>query len=1108
MNVLKSTSQEMFNRIASVLLSLIGLLVMQLTSAYAAEPVKIGVLAFRPKPQTLAQWQPLATALKQAIPERDFVIEVFDYPELDMAVATRQLDFVLTNSGHYVLLTKRSGLSAPLATLSEEMQGKTIAVMGGAIFSRADNAAIRSLADLEGKSIAATSTEAIYGYQAQAYELKQAGIHLPQDAKMLFTGMPLDNVAEAVLAGRADAGFARSGALEEMAREGKLDMAQIKIINRQSLPDFPVQVSTHLYPNWPFAALPHIDENLSRHVAAALFLLEENRAAIKAMGIHGFAIPADYTPVSDMLRDLRMPPFDAVPDFTLHDVWRQYRWWIIIILIAGGLILLLVLRVLIINRKLNVERRITLQQKQQLEESERRYRFLFNNNPMPMWVFAGDSLRFLEVNERAVEHYGFTREEFSRMTLYDLRSVDGVPELERAISSSPGGKILTEARHKKKDGALIDVAINAMPMEYGATPAWITLIQDITGRRAMQRKMANQLAFTEAVINAEMDALSVCHGIAEPPYTRFTVWNPSMENLTGYRLEEINRLGWYQTVYIDSEVQEQARQRMERMRQGEHLRGEEWTITRRNGERRVVQIYTVTVAEDDRGAHVLAVMRDITERKHAEKELREKTQLLDSIVENIPNMIFLKRASDLRFALFNRAGEALVGHSRDELLERNDYDFFPKEQADFFTGKDRATLEQDGIVDIAEEPIETPRGTRILHTRKLALRDEQGQPQYLLGISEDITERKQAETALKRHKTVIDTAKDGFWMYDTSGYLLEVNQAYADMMGYTCEELIGMHISQLSVLLNTPELVKVRMEKIIKQDSSSHFETQHRHKDGHIVHFETSNAFMPESNIVFSFLRDITERKQAEEELKRSNAELEQFSYAVSHDMRQPLRMISSYLQLLERSLAGQLDNEKRDYFNFAIEGAKRIDQMLVALLEYSRVGRMGEQPTIIDSHAVLDEALQFLQPVITEAQAKLNIVGEWPRILVSHDEILRLLQNLIGNAVKYRIAGRIPEITVTSETSKNEWRLCVADNGVGIIPDQIKRLFQVFQRLQSREAYEGTGIGLALCRKIAEHHKGRIWAESEGEGKGSRFCVVLLVPLEKTISAIGETRL
>ncbi|MDP2760329.1 MAG: ATP-binding protein [Sideroxyarcus sp.] len=237
----------------------------------------------------------------------------------------------------------------------------------------------------------------------------------------------------------------------------------------------------------------------------------------------------------------------------------------------------------------------------------------------------------------------------------------------------------------------------------------------------------------------------------------------------------------------------------------------------------------------------------------------------------------------------------------------------------------------------------------------------------------------------------------------------------------------------------------------------------------------------------------------------RTAADLEQFSYAISHDMRQPLRMISSYLQLIEMGLADQLVGEKRDYFNFAIDGAKRIDQMLVALLEYSRIGRMGEPPTWIDSGATLDEALQFLQPAVTEARANLSITGAWPRIFASHDEIQQLVQNLIGNAIKYRVAGRIPEITVSSERADNEWRLCVTDNGVGIIPEQSKRLFQVFQRLHSHEAYAGTGIGLALCRKIAEHHRGRIWAESAGEGQGSRFCVALPVLSEDAALATGK---
>jgi light-regulated signal transduction histidine kinase (bacteriophytochrome) len=238
--------------------------------------------------------------------------------------------------------------------------------------------------------------------------------------------------------------------------------------------------------------------------------------------------------------------------------------------------------------------------------------------------------------------------------------------------------------------------------------------------------------------------------------------------------------------------------------------------------------------------------------------------------------------------------------------------------------------------------------------------------------------------------------------------------------------------------------------------------------------------------------RDIADRKQAEEDLQRSNAELEQFSYAISHDMRQPLRMISSYLKLIETDLADRLDGEQREYFNFVIDGAKRMDAMMVGLLEYSRVGRKGEPCAWLESRTVLDEALLFLEPAIAEASASVAVKGAWPRIFASPDEMLRLLQNLIGNALKFRISGRTPQIDMTSEMVDRTWRVCVADNGVGIIPGQIERLFQVFQRLQSRTAYEGTGIGLALCRKIVEHHGGTIWAESAGENQGSRFYFAL----------------
>ena len=381
-------------------------------------------------------------------------------------------------------------------------------------------------------------------------------------------------------------------------------------------------------------------------------------------------------------------------------------------------------------------------------------------------------------------------------------------------------------------------------------------------------------------------------------------------------------------------------------------------------------------------------------------------------------------------------------------------------------------------------------------------------------LLQEIAERKRAEQILSesesRFREIFNTVNDAIFIHDAeTGRIVDVNRSMCEMYGFTREAALACSPDDLS--LGTPPFSSVEaIEKIhlAHTDGPQTFDWLARARDGHLFWVEVNLRFALIGNQqrILAVARDITERKEFEEELKRSNVDLEQFSYAVSHDMRQPLRMISSYLQLLELGLADQLDNEKRGYFDSAIEGAKRIDQMLVDLLEYSRVGRKGEPPTWIDSRTLLDEALQFLQPAIAEAQAKLSIAGEWPRILVSHDEILMLLQNLIGNAVKYRITGRIPEITVTCEVVKNEWRLCVADNGVGIIPGQIKRLFQMFQRLHTREAYEGTGIGLALCRKIAEHHKGRIWAESEGEGQGSKFCIALPMPQEKTISARGIT--
>ena len=179
----------------------------------------------------------------------------------------------------------------------------------------------------------------------------------------------------------------------------------------------------------------------------------------------------------------------------------------------------------------------------------------------------------------------------------------------------------------------------------------------------------------------------------------------------------------------------------------------------------------------------------------------------------------------------------------------------------------------------------------------------------------------------------------------------------------------------------------------------------------------------------------------------------------------------------------------------FALDGAKRMDAMIVSLLDYSRVGRKTELKQWLESRQPLDEALGFLAPMIEDAQALIQVDGEWPRIFASRDEMSRLFQNLNGNALKYREPDQPARIAVSASAASGTWRVSVSDHGIGIDPQQIGRLFQFFSRLQSRAHYEGTGMGLALCRRIIEHHGGRIWAESSGPGQGSSF--VFELPLQ-----------
>lgn len=471
---------------------LTAMLCLVVVADLVAAPVRIGVLAFRPKPQTLQQWQPLAVALKRAIPAHDFVVEAYTYPELDAAVTERRIDFVLTSSGHYVLLKHRVGISSPLATLISDENGKNSGVFGGVMFCRSGTQHLDTLADIKGKRVAVAGTESLGGYQMQAYELSKAGLHFPKDTTLLTTGVPHDNVVAAVLEGRAEVGFVRTGVLENMVREGRLDMKRIKVINQQHPSDFTQQLSTRLYPEWPIAAMPQVDPSLARRIAATLFTLEDAPQVTHAIGVHGFTVPADYAPVEELLRELRLPPFDKAPSFTAMDVWSRYQWQVLTAMSAALLILLLTAFLLRMNQRLKSK------QRKLASETTLRNNLL---NTMGEGVYGVDQHGLcIFVNPAAKAMLGMSETDLigrNQHQLFHHHRADGVPYPEQ---DCPIYQTLIDGQtrsceewfwRKDRSGFHVFVTVTANEATNGAAGA-VVVFRDITDQKLNEQRMLHQ----------------------------------------------------------------------------------------------------------------------------------------------------------------------------------------------------------------------------------------------------------------------------------------------------------------------------------------------------------------------------------------------------------------------------------------------------------------------------------------------------------------------------------------------------------------------------------------------------------------------------------------
>lgn len=379
-----------------------------------------------------------------------------------------------------------------------------------------------------------------------------------------------------------------------------------------------------------------------------------------------------------------------------------------------------------------------------------------------------------------------------------------------------------------------------------------------------------------------------------------------------------------------------------------------------------------------------------------------------------------------------------------------------------------------------------------------SLISEEGKFLGAVALFEDITETRRAEEALKeseqRYRTLVETMNEGLLIRNEQDSITYVNERLCQMWGYSREEILGHPSTDFLDLDNQRILLEQRVKR--REGSDEPYEITWTTRDGRKVPtimspkalFDHDGTFRGS----FGVLTDISTRKEAEEalarqtrELERSNAELQQFAYVASHDMQEPLRMIASYVQLLARRYKGRLDEDADEFIAYAVDGAKRMQTMINDLLAYSRVGRIGGEFVATDYEKVLEWAMQNLEAAIEESRAIITH-DPLPTLVVNGSLMGLLFQNLISNALKFQ-GPDPPRIHIAAKQQGKEWLFTVRDNGIGFDPQYNDRIFIIFQRLHGKGVYPGTGIGLAICKKIVEYHGGQIWAHSE-PGKESTF--------------------
>ena len=365
----------------------------------------------------------------------------------------------------------------------------------------------------------------------------------------------------------------------------------------------------------------------------------------------------------------------------------------------------------------------------------------------------------------------------------------------------------------------------------------------------------------------------------------------------------------------------------------------------------------------------------------------------------------------------------------------------------------------------------------------------------------DMTEQKKNTELRERLAAIVDSSNDAIISKDLNGIILSWNRGAERIFGYQADEVIGKHISVIAAPGRVDEIPQI-LARISRGERVDHYETERKTKDGRIL--TVSLAVSPIRDITGKVVgaskvaRDVTDLERQEQALReandaltRSNEDLQQFAYAASHDLQEPLRMIATFSELLKRDFGDKLGPDGAEYIGYALQGALRMEQLLHDLRAYTLASTSAQEPIEeIDARNVLDKALANLEAAISDSGASITITT-LPRVRVREFQLEQLFQNLIGNSIRYRSSAPLQIQVAAQLQGHNNWLFSVQDNGIGIEPQYGEQVFGLFKRLHSVAKYPGTGMGLAICKRIVERAGGRIWIESK-PGHGAKFFFTL----------------